>query len=199
MPKHDLLLSLGAALVIGLSLLPTLINTGLYNQVPFLPVLLFLGLPVLVAIGMFVAYFLGRRLAILWQLAKFALVGVLNTAIDFGVLNFLINVSGITSGIGIIFINITSFSLAIINSFFWNKQWVFGEGKQGNFVTFAIVTFIGLSLNTGIVYLLTTFVDPIIVTSDALWANLAKVLATGISMVWNFMGYKMLVFSRTRK
>jgi len=55
---------------------------------------------------------------------------------------------------------------------------------------------IGLAINSGIVYAITTFVPPTFVDSQKLWANLAKVLATGISLVWNFTGYRLIVFKK---
>lgn len=197
MPKRDLVLSLVAALATGVFLLPTLINTGSYNSIPFAPILLFVALPIAAACGMAVAYFIGTKLRILWQFAKFALVGVLNTAIDFGILNSLIFLTGITGGAGIIPLNITSFSTAVVNSYFWNKKWVFGVNKA-SFVVFVVVTLIGLGINTGVVFVLTTFVSPIGVSSAALWANLAKVLATALSLVWNFVGYRLVVFKSAK-
>ncbi len=196
MSKKDLFLSFAAAFVVGIFLFPTLLNTSLYSKLPFAPLLLLVILPLVATVGMFIAFFLGKKLAILWQLAKFAEVGVLNTAIDFGILNFFILLTGVTSGLGIILMNATSFTTALVNSFFWNKEWVFGESKKSNFLTFFIVTLIGLLLNTGTVFALTTYVHPVLVKSPTLWANLAKVLATGLSMVWNFAGYKVVVFKK---
>lgn len=194
--SKDIFFSFGAAILMAVFALPTLSNTGLYSWLPAPLLLLFIVLPALTVVGMYIATYLARKMAVLWQLAKFALVGVLNTAIDFGILNFLILGTGITGGTGIILINAASFSTALINSYFWNKEWVFAGSKRANFKSFAIVTLIGLGINTGIVFILTTFFPPIFVTSETLWANLAKVMATGVSLVWNFAGYKLIVFKR---
>ena len=196
MKKRDLLLSLAATFLTALFLLPTLINTNLFFKIPQPLLLLFIALPILTLVGIQIAWFLGKKIKLLWQLVKFAQVGVLNTAIDFGILNFFIAITGVASGVGIILINATSFSTALVNSFFWNKEWVFGQTKKSNFLTFAAVTLIGLSINTGVVYILTTYVPPVLVTSASLWANLAKLAATVLSLIWNFMGYKLIVFKR---
>jgi len=143
-----------------------------------------------------VAALIGKKIGILWQFGKFATVGFLNTSIDFGILNFLIAATGVSKGLAIIPMNATSFSIALVNSFFWNREWVFPDRKQANFITFVAVTLIGLLINSGIVYLLTTHVNPIFVSSDKIWANLAKVLATMFSLFWNFAGYKMIVFKK---
>jgi putative flippase GtrA len=143
-----------------------------------------------------IAHRIGKKYSFLWQIAKFAFVGVLNTAIDFGVLNALIALTSITAGIAIIGLNAISFSIAVINSYFWNKRWVFSLGKKGNFVTFLTVTLIGLSINTGTVYILTTYLGPDSTSSQTQWANLAKVIATCFSLIWNFVGYKLIVFKK---
>lgn len=196
MPKRDLLLSLAAGFITGIFLIPTLINTQILASISYFLLLPSIALPIAYAVGILIANFLSKKIAILFQLAKFALVGVLNTAIDFGILNFLIATTSVTSGLGIILINSTSFSTALVNSYFWNKEWVFAEKKGGNFLTFLAVTIIGLSINTGVVYILTTYVSPVIVTTDTLWANLAKVMATFLSLAWNFLGYRLIVFKK---
>jgi len=198
MQKEDLGYSFAIGLVVGLFLLPILVNTDLYSKLsaPLLLVFLFAGLPIIFTIGLAFAGFISKKIPLLWQFAKFAQVGVLNTAIDFGILNLLIFVTGITSGLSIIPLNAISFSTAIVNSFFWNEKWVFKAKKEANFITFVVVTLIGLAINSGIVYAITTFVPPTFVDSQTLWANLAKVLATGISLIWNFTGYRLIVFKK---
>src|SRR3989338_9197973 len=196
MQRRDLLLSLAAAFLIALYLLPTFINTNLIFKIPQPLLLLFVALPILTPIAIFIAWYIAKKNKLLWQLAKFALVGVLNTAIDFGILNFFIGMTGVASGAGIILINTTSFSTALVNSYFWNRDWVFDQTKKSKFLTFAVVTLIGLSINTGVVYILTTYIQPILVTSPTLWANLAKVAATVLSLIWNFTGYKLIVFKK---
>ena len=198
MQKEDLGYSFAIGLVVGLFLLPILVNTDLYSKLsaPIVLAVLFAGLPIIFTIGLTFAGFISKKIPLLWQMAKFAQVGVLNTAIDFGILNLLIFVTGITSGLSIIPLNAISFSIAIINSFFWNEKWVFETKKEANFITFVVVTLIGLAINSGIVYAITTFVPPTFVDSQKLWVNLAKVLATGISLIWNFTGYRLIVFKK---
>ncbi len=196
MAIRDLTLSIVASFLFVLFLTPTLINTGYINKlpVPFYP--LFVAIPVLAAIGMTVASLIGKKILLIWQFAKFMLVGFLNTAIDFGILNLLIFLTNITSGLQIIPLNAASFLIAIVNSYFWNRKWVFEGSKKGNFLTFLAVTLIGLAINSGIVFAITTYVPPVIVSSPTLWANIAKALATGVSLFWNFAGYKLIVFKK---
>src|SRR3989338_6114821 len=196
MSIRDLALTLTASILIGAFLIPTLINTKKFDAIPNSYAVLFIGFPALALIGMFVIKQLSKKLALLWQVAKFALVGVLNTAIDFGILNLLILITGFTAGAGIGIINIPSFTLSILNSYIWNRKWVFENAKQGNFFVFVAVTVIGLLINTTVVVVVTTWIPPLFGLSPTLWANVAKVFATGFSMVWNFTGYKLVVFKR---
>lgn len=192
----DLLLSLAAAYLTAIFLLPTLINTNVFKKIPLPYVFLFIAFPAVVLTGMLVAKLLGKKIAVFWQLAKFGLVGVLNTAIDFGILNLLISLTQVVSGPFIIVMNATSFSAAVVNSYYWNKEWVFSGSKKSSFLVFAVVSVVGIAINSGIVFALTTFVKPVFVSSPELWANLAKVLATVLSLVWNFLGYKLIVFKK---
>ena len=133
------------------------------------------------------------------QFSKFVVIGFMNTAIDFTILNFLMWWTGIYSGALIILLNMVSFSIAVFNSYFWNKYWTFKdldkiEAKE--FSQFILVTLIGLAINSSIVYGITTLVSPMFGISPELWANLAKVAAIGFSLIWNFIGYKFIVFNR---
>lgn len=198
MQKRDLLLALVAGELTGIFLVPTLINTGFYYKIPYVTLVLFVGLPVLAAIGLTFASFIGKKISLIWQFAKFAMVGVLNTAIDFGILNFLVNLSGITKGIWIFFIAATSFSVATTNSYFWNREFTFGSKKKAaqSFPIFFTVTVIGLLVNASVVYVLSTYVLPQFIATPNLRPNIAKVVATAITMFWNFAGYKLIVFKK---
>ncbi len=133
------------------------------------------------------------------QFLRFVLVGLLNTGIDFLILNLLSKVTGITSGNALIPINMLSFTIATTNSYFLNKRWSFRDGNQLNpgkkFVMFLLVSLVGVTINTTIIRLITNL-DPMFGLSSQLWLNVAKVGATGISLFWNFIGYKLFVFKK---
>lgn len=141
-----------------------------------------------------------RMQRIVRQFSKFIVVGGVNTGIDFAVFNALIYVTGITSGTGIFFVNIVSFSVAVVNSYFMNKYWTFQDLRKENedtkFAQFIGVSLVGAGINSSIVAVFTTFVTPMFGLSPQLWANAGKLLATGVSLVWNFIGYKLFVFKR---
>lgn len=141
---------------------------------------------------------LKQKLKTIIQILKFGIVGISNTVVDFAILNLLFWVFKIYSGSWIILFNIISFSMAVLNSYIWNKYWTFKakekkEAKQ-QFSKFLFISVIGAVINSGIVYGVSTFIDPLFDLSSGLWANIAKILATGFALVWNFIGYKFWAF-----
>jgi len=200
--KKDIFLSFLCGLLSGLFLILIIKNPEVDefqklaefgNLIWLLPlVLAFLFTIAIVCIGI-----IFKSFKTIFQFSKFAESGVLNTFIDMGILNGLMWFSGITSGGMIALFNVFSFSFATVNSYFWNKFWTFDRkdkvaGKE--FLTFFTVTMIGMGINTLIVFLGTTFVEPLFGISSGLWANLVKILATFVSMIWNFIGYKFIIF-----
>lgn len=140
------------------------------------------------------------RFPIIKQFSKFVVVGVINTAIDFIVLNVEMAATHITSGPFMFVLNSVSFSAATVNSYFMNKYWTFEDKsnqKEGaKFSQFFVVSIIGITINGAVVYFMTTFLSPLGGINAQLWANVAKIVATGFSLVWNFIGYKFIVFKK---
>ena len=154
-------------------------------------------LPIIFLTGTLIGRAFSRLFEVISQIVKFLEIGVLNTFIDLGILNFLVGLSGVTSGLGLAPLNTFSFLCAATNSYYWNKFWTFKKAGQmagKEFLQFLVVSIIGWGINTGIVVLGTTFMSPLASLSAGAWINVAKLLATFISMVWNFVGYKFIVF-----
>jgi putative flippase GtrA len=155
--------------------------------------------------------------ALFGQIVRFAVVGVINTVVDFTVLNLLSWLTGITDGKWIVLLNLVSFSVAVINSWFLNKFWAFKDRQSGDtgkkFSLFLAISIIGAFINSGTVYIITSWIPrpdqfltglsdiiPIIGSKLAdpkvFWLNIAKAAATGMALVWNFVGYKLIVFKK---
>lgn len=196
------------------------------------------------------------------QLARFIAIGGLNTALDFLVLNMISSSTGINSGVGLGAINVVSFSIALIHSYFWNRAWTFGnesgftktivrafvlcvlavlglgfavfaskmgyglvpfaialvvflglevvfwvgfgvksapENRTGvEFAKFLGVSGVGLAINSVILSIGSILLMPYagMLGGEALVKNIAKALATGVSLIWNFLGYKIFVFKK---
>ena len=119
------------------------------------------------------------------QIAKFSIVGVINTIIDFGILNLLVQVFGWP----VIWANTVSFSVAVTNSFFMNKYWTFDErvGKLHlQFGGFIIVALVGLGLSDLSVYYFNE--------TMGLHYNWAKFISIFVVFAWNFLASKYLIF-----
>ncbi len=160
--------------------------------------LLIIGFIIFANLALWFASLLSRVIPIFLQVAKFAAVGGLNTLLDLGVLNVLILISGVAVGYWYPIFKGISFIVANINSYFWNKHWTFGVSNSANikeFSQFIGVSFIGFAINVGIASLLVNFIGSSKGISPERWANIGALSATIISLVWNFIGYKFIVFS----
>lgn len=193
---RDYRLAALAGALTGLCAIPTVWHLGVHN------ILALVALPPVIAVcwvaGIWLGKFLSRYLAFLAQFSKFVAVGFLNTSIDFGILNVISVVTGITSGFIIGGSNVPGFLLAALNSYVWNKLWVFRKiDSQGFFhdlPKFAAVTITGTILDSVIVVLFTTYLDPMFGMSSTLWLNIGKIIATVFVLFWNFTGFKYIVF-----
>ena len=116
-----------------------------------------------------------------------------------GILNFLMWAFAITAGWGFSFFKAISFSIAAVNSYFWNRIWTFkaeskASGKE--FLKFYIVTGIGFFLNVGIASLIVNVVGPQFGMAMKTWANIGAIIAVVCVAAWNFLGYKFIVFKK---
>ncbi|MEI7810651.1 MAG: GtrA family protein, partial [bacterium] len=128
-----------------------------------------------------------------------------NTAVDFLVLNILITIFGLAQqDPHYIYLKAISFTVAVINSFIWNKNFVFKNtvsAKNTKSKTrkeiwkFLMVSIIGLFINTLIAHLMFVVLgnlDPNITPRIA--ANIGALAGSAIVFISNFFGYKYLVF-----
>ena len=122
---------------------------------------------------------------LLAQIAKFGVVGVIATVIDFGVMNIL----HYGLQLDIIFSNTCGFVVSVVFNYLASMKYVFshrnGMSRQREFVIFVILSIIGLLLNDGIVWALNVALG--------LEANIAKVCATALVMVYNFVTRKIFL------
>lgn len=120
------------------------------------------------------------------QIGRFIVVGVIATAIDFGVLYLLHHVYGMNYlwAIAIAFIVATVFNYWASMSFIFKSK--FGEDhKKQEFSLFVLLSVIGLGLTE---ILMWWGVEKIQLT-----VLIAKLLVTGVVMVFNFVSRKLLL------
>ncbi len=181
----------------GSAALVFLFGTGALGLPTRLIILIFFA--VLAPLALFVGYLLGKILPVIYQFTKFAAVGTLNSFINVGVLNLLSLLTGVASGIWIPVFATVAFLAATTNSFFWNKYWTFGTHggpKAGETVKFYVIAGVGWILNTSAISVVVNYLRPQSVSPE-LWLNIGALAGIVVSFLWDFFGYKYLVFKET--
>ena len=209
MRKKDLVIGVTVGFFIGVLVSPLFKATQpeLYDSVNvFILPFFLLGTP----IGLFIAQILSKKIPVIWQISKFGVIGILNTLVDWGILALLPVFIGISFESSFLFIGaltITyyslykgmSFLIAVVNSYFWNKYWVF-EGKRAlghkEFIQFLVISGIGFFINVGLASAIFITVSGAGLFTEQQSGILGAAFATIISMVWNFLGYKLVVFKQ---
>jgi putative flippase GtrA len=209
MNKKDIILVTIIGAAVGLLIQPVLIN--IVSGSPFLQKLVggtevtgawktgsFFFFFFFAPFALAVAYVMNRLIPV-YQFAKFAAVGVLNSFISAGVINLLSIITGITSGPWIPPFATAAFLASTTNSFFWNKFWTFqvgGKIEAGETAKFYTIAAIGAGLNIGTVSVVVNYLRPEAIKPE-LWLNIGTLCGIGASFLWNFFGYKYVVFKKT--
>lgn len=118
------------------------------------------------------------------RLAKFALVGGLNTGVDFAVFCLMVYAAGMTS----LWAQILSYSAGLANSYLWNRLWTFGVKKQHKFGE--ILRFIGVNL-------MSFAAATAVLLGLEQWgigSAAAKAVSVTVSLAVNYFGYRIWVF-----
>jgi putative flippase GtrA len=120
---------------------------------------------------------------------KFLIVGMLNTGVDFA-LYFLLTRLLFETGEMTVLAKGISYSAGVVNSYVWNRSWTFesGGGPWKTFLPFALVNLIGLGINAGTLWLG--------VHTAGLPEFPALILATGATLIWNFIISKFVIFRK---
>ncbi len=203
--KKDLLLVSVIGGAVGLLIQPLLLNIRALEYLSaYLPlgvnalrVSAFLVFLVLAPAALALAGWIGKRWAAIYQFAKFAAVGTLNSFIDLGLFNLLAFLLGSPLGGSAKFVIMKSvtFLTATTNSYAWNRLWTFGStAKAGGSeaAKFYLITAVNWLVNVGVATAVSA-VNP----SGAVWVNVVSPIC-GIfaGMLGNFLGYKFIVFKQ---
>ena len=116
---------------------------------------------------------------------KFSLVGILNTLITMISYIALVNI-----GINYLIANCFAYLMGVINSYYWNKNWVFEfkNKKVSLFLKFLTVNLIVLIFNTIILFILV----------DKLFINkfISQLFSISVGMIMNFSLHKLWTFNK---
>jgi putative flippase GtrA len=138
-----------------------------------------------------------ERIVILRKAISFGLIGVVNTAVDFGVFMFGVNVLGLP----IVPANVLSWLIAISGSYVMNSYFTFAaeSGRRltpRDYATFVASGVVGLIANTTTVVVAASLLESIIPDANV---PVAKLLAIGVSFVVNFSMSHFVVFRPRRQ
>ena len=130
---------------------------------------------------------------------KFGIVGASGMVVDFGVLYLMRNVLGLPD----LWANTISFTAAATSNYFLNRVWTWRSTSRNvgvEYAKFFFVSLIGLGLNSLIVFLLKdTSIVPRFVDTTLDWDFwVAKIIATAIVMVWNFLANNFFTFRKKK-
>ena len=135
------------------------------------------------------------------QAKRFCIVGVINTVVDIAILNLLIAITG-TGHTGPLFtvFKTISFVIALLNSFYLNSKWTFAHEEASARTTmaqgaqFVLISVIASVVNVASASYVATFMRPPVELASY-WPTVAALVGTVFSFVFNFIGYKYLVFA----
>lgn len=120
---------------------------------------------------------------------KFALVGAVNTSID-----FIVYALFTWFNVNYILAQCISYSAGVLNSYMMNRKWTFEQnGKRSNREFF---TFIGVNLTTLVI---TSFLLTLLYKWLGISLLLSKLLVTAVSVGINYIGTKQFVFSKVKE
>ncbi|MFU9936538.1 GtrA family protein [Fannyhessea vaginae] len=128
------------------------------------------------------------------QICNFGIVGLIATALDY----VLMIVFHECFGIDILISSTVSFALSTVFNYLASMRYVFKHkdsySKLQEFCIFAILSIIGLMLNTLVMWLGETVCNAFAIDYGAHMIYIyVKVLATGTVLVWNFVSRKLLL------
>jgi putative flippase GtrA len=116
-------------------------------------------------------------IAFFWKFFKFGLVGISGVGVDFGLTWLGREVLKLNQYVA----NSLGFAGAVVSNFILNRIWTF-QSQDPNvgtqFIKYTALSLIGLAINNGIIWLL----------NERMGMKFypAKLIATGIVMIWNF-------------
>lgn len=125
---------------------------------------------------------------------RFAIVGGFNTAIDFVILFSLV-----AFGLPAVGSNYISTTIALIFSFIANKSFTFkdtGKNSKTKFAYFLIITLFGLWVIQPIIITATAYMISDLGIPDPIVLFVGKMIATIVTLVWNYLLYRKFVFKK---
>ena len=131
-----------------------------------------------------------------WQVVRFGIVGVCNTAIDVLVLNLLLWGFPTQNMHVLLLYNSLAFISGAFNSYIFNKYWTFRHTRPptgSELLRFATVNGVSFLCNNGILWIAAGVLHRLL-TNTTLWANGAKLSAVVGTATLTYLGMRLWVF-----
>ena len=138
----------------------------------------------------------------IWQMVKFAIVGVLNTLVDFAVFQTLNLLLG-----WVYAAQVLGYTFGVINSYLWNSNWTFREQRTRSFreiALFLLVNLASLGVSLGMIWLLREKAGitnawvagwmPKALAGFIKGDTVCKLIATVVAIAVNYVGNRLFVF-----
>lgn len=128
---------------------------------------------------------------------RFAIVGGVNTALDFSILFILTMLFNIPKELA----NFISTSVSFLFSFFANKKYTFkstSKNLKRQFLLFTAVTLFGLWVIQTIIITAITPVFTNLGINKSAALLISKLIATAASLIWNYTLYSRVVFKKPK-
>ncbi len=163
--------------------------------------ILYLTLPIISLVCLWLAYLIGKKFLFVFQAAKYFLVGVFATIIDLKLFELLVWIFSFSFGtVAPITSKGISFLISTFVKYWGNKHWTFEKPEKENIgqeiFQFVVVTIIGLGLDIGSFLYFTKIIGPQLSAPEDVWIKLSVIFAALVAAIWNFIGYKFLVFKK---
>ncbi len=143
---------------------------------------------------------MGQWIGFFNQFGKYVAVGFTNAAVDFGVLNFEIGLTGVAGGWHYSLFKSISFAVAVTNSYILNKYWVFDAGSSGGgrseLFKFLAVNLVAIIVNVGVASFVVNYVTPFNGVDMKAWANIGSVAGSAVAIMFTFVGSRLIVFKK---
>lgn len=171
------------------------INIGFYWALT-----IWLIFPTVALLFLWMAQVISRKLPFVFQAAKFILVGAAATVVDlklfeFGWAFFLPHIES-----AVIVAKGSSFIIATLLKYWGNKKWAFQKhGKENihkEIAQFFSVTLVGLVIDLLSFSYFVNILGPQFGIPGAIWVKISVIFAGIAAALWNFSGYKFLVFKK---
>lgn len=199
MTRKDLKASLVIGAGVGLLIQPVLANLmSAHGPGYALRIGIFVFFTFFAPLALWLCWLISKAWKGFYQFGQFAAVGTLNSFIDIGFFNletFFYGGGAVSNALFATFKTI-SFLCATTNSFIWNKYWTFGaqeKPRAGEVTAFYTVAVLGWAINVGVATL-TKASGP--ADSRVLVDLVAPLCGVAASFLWDFFGYKYLVFRK---